>query len=175
MIQLQEDLVEHFEKNYILYDKHTDGINAAIPAPLGNVPTKFRFAEEGQVGVRCFSPIRIQADQKEEIYELVHQLNDQLEIPRYGIDSRSDLAYCSLILDTEEWSSGEDRIMNLIGLSLLLVDRLFQAMTKVMFGGQKVGKVIKALEEEDRGGTKAPRVDPSNRIKGLMGGNPELN
>ena len=34
---------------------------------------------------------------------------------------------------------------------------------------------IKALEEEDRGGTKTPRVDPTNRIKGLMGGNPELN
>ena len=100
MIQLHTALAEHFEKNHILFGNHPDGngIDAAIPAPLGNVPIKVRFMEEDKVAVRCFSPLRIQPKHKTEVYELVHRLNDQMEIPQYGMDSRTNLAYCSLVM-----------------------------------------------------------------------------
>ena len=176
MIQLHTALKEHFKQNRILFRSHSDenGIDAAIPASLGNVPASFRHMED-KVAARCFSPLRIQPEHRAEVLELVHRLNDQMEPPQYGIDSRTNLAYCSLVMDVEDWSSGKDQVPHIIALGLILVARLFHAMTRVMYGGQKAAKVIKALEEEDEKSTKAPRVDPSNRIKGLTGGNPELN
>ena len=78
-------------------------------------------------------------------------------------------------MDIEECSPGEDRAEDLIGFGLILVTRLFNAMTRVMYGMQNAAKAIKVLEEEDWESTKAPRVEPINRIEHLPGGNPGLN
>ena len=176
MIQLHTTLAEHFKKNQILFCNHSDenGIDAAIPAPLGNVPVKFRYLED-KVSVRCFSPLRIRHEHRAEVLELVHRLNEQMGVFRYNIDFRTNLAYCSIIMDIEKCTPGEDRAENLIGYGLILVTRLFHAMTRVMYGMQNAAKAIKVLEEDDCESTKAPRVDPINRIEYLTGGNPELN
>ena len=179
MIQLHEYLTTQFEENNILFNSHPDenGVSAAIPAPLGNVPVRIRYSYkgDGKVGIRSFSPIRIQPDHKTEIHELVHRLNDQMDIPRYCVDPGTNLAYSCTDMDIEEWTPGEDQVENLIKFNLFLVDRLFHAMMKVMYGGQKTTKVIEALDTEDEENTSTPSIDPSNRINDLMGDNPELN
>ena len=176
MIKLHMDLIKHFKRNNVLCESHPDGngIDAAIPAPLGNVPVKFRYMED-KVSVRCFSPLRIRPEHRAEVLELVLRLNDQMGVFRYNIDFRTNLAYCSIIMDIEKCTPGEDRAENLIGYGLILVTRLFNAMTRVMYGMQNASKAIKILEEDDWESTKAPRVDPINRIEYLTGGNPELN
>ncbi len=176
MIQLHTTLAGHFKKNQILFCNHSDenGIDAAIPAPLGNVPVKFRYMED-KVAVRCFSPLRIRPEHRAEVLELVHRMNDQMGVSSYNIDFRTNLAYCSIIMDIEECTPGEDRAEDLIGFGLILVTRLFNAMTRVMYGMQNAAKAIKVLEEEDWESTKAPRVEPINRIEHLPGGNPGLN
>jgi hypothetical protein len=181
MNQLHEYLTTHFEENNILFNSHPDGIgiSAAMPGKLGNVPIKIRYSSkgdgDGKIGIRSFSPIRIQPDHKTEIYELVHRLNDQMDIPRYCVDPGANLAYSSIDMDIGEWTPGEDQVEDLINFNLFLVSRLLHAMLKVMYGGQKAAKVVEALGAKDEEDTKTPSVDPSNRINDLMGGNPELN
>ena len=180
MNQLHEYLTTHFEENNILFNSHPDGngINAALPGKLGNVPIKIRYRYKGEgdgkIGIRSFSPIRIQPDRKTEIYELVHRLNDQMDIPKYCVDPGTNLAYSSIDMDIEEWTPGEDQVEDLISFNLFLVSRLTYAMLKVMFG-DKAAKVIEDLDAKDEELARTPSIDPSNRIKGLMGGNPELN
>ena len=193
MNQLHEYLTTHFEENNILFNSHPDGngINAALPGKFGNVPIKIRYRYkgdgDGRIGIRSFSPIRIQPDRKTEIYELVHRLNDQMNRPRYCVEPETNLAYSSIDVGIEKWTLGEYQVEDLINFNLFLVSRLTYAMLRVMFG-EKADKVIEDLDAKDKEytimkdlglkdkeDTKAPSVDPSNRINNLMGDNPELN
>ena len=179
MNQLHEYLTTHFEEKNILFNSHPDGngVSAAIPAPSGNVPIRIRYSYrgDGKIGIRSFSPIRIQPAQKTEIYELLHRLNNQMDIPRYCVDPEANLAYSSIDMDIEEWTPGEDQVEDLINFNLFLVGRLLQAMMKVIYGGQKAAQIIEDLDAKDKEDTKTPSVNPSNRINNLMGDNPELN
>jgi len=181
MNQLHEYLTTHFEEKNILFNSHPDGngIDAALPGKLGNVPIKIRYRYkgdgDGKIGIRSFSPIRIQPAQKIEIYELLHRLNNQMDIPRYCVEPGTNLAYSCIDMDIEEWTLGEDQVEDLINFNLFLVGRLLQAMMKVIYGGQKAAQIIEALDAKDKEDTKTPSVNPSNRINNLMGDNPELN
>jgi hypothetical protein len=193
MNQLHEYLTTHFEENNILFNSHPDGngINAALPGKMGNVPIKIRYRYkgdgDGRIGIRSFSPIRIQPDHKAEVYELVHRLNDQMNRPRYCVEPETNLAYSSIEMDIEKWTLGEYQVEDLISFNLFLVSRLTYAMLRVMFG-EKADKVIEDLDAKDKEDTlmedlclkdkedtKTHSVDPSNRINNLMGDNPELN
>ena len=180
MIKLHMDLIKHFEGNNVLCESHPDGngIDAALPAKIGNVPVKIRYEGDQEVVTRCFSPIRIQPEHTAQINELTNRLNDQMETPRYGIDSKTNMAYSTILANPEEWVTEKDPAAQLIGFNIFLTTRLFNAMTKIMYGGLSPAKAVALLDK--KGGEKnssgeTASSDPTNRIKGLTGGNPELN
>ena len=180
MIKLHMDLIKHFERNNVLCEPHPDGngIDAALPAKIGNVPVKIRYEGDQEVVTRCFSPIRIQPEHTAQINELTNRLNDQMETPRYGIESRTNMAYSTILVNPEEWATEKDPAAKLIGFNIFLTTRLFKAMTKIMYGGLSPAKAVALLDkkgDEKSSSRKTVSSDPINRIKGLAGGNPELN
>jgi hypothetical protein len=180
MIKLHMDLIKHFEGNNVLCESHPDGngIDAALPAKIGNVPVKIRYEGDQEVVTRCFSPIRIQPEHTAQINELTNRLNDQMETPRYGIDSKTNMAYSTILANPEEWVTEKDPAAKLIGFNIFLTTRLFNAMTKIMYGGLSPAKAVALLDkkvEEKNSSGNTVSSDPINRIKGLAGGNPELN
>ena len=101
-----------------------------------------------------------------------------METPRYGIDSKTNMAYSTILANPEEWVTEKDPAAKLIGFNIFLTTRLFNAMTKIMYGGLSPVKAVALLDkkgDEKNSSGETVSSDPSNRIKGLMGGNPELN
>lgn len=180
MIKLHMDLIKHFEGNNVLCEPHPDGngIDAALPAKIGNVPVKIRYEADQEVVARCFSPIRIQPEYTAQINELTNRLNDQMETPSYGIESRTNMAYSTILVNPVEWATEKDPAAKLIGFNIFLTTRLFNAMTKIMYGGLSPAKAVALLDkkgDEKNSSGETASSDPTNRIKGLTGGNPELN
>ena len=68
---------------------------------------------------------------------------------------------------------------NLVEFTAFLITRLFNAMTKVMYGGLDSTEALAALGKKEVGGKdgsgETASSNPINRIKGLTGGCPELN
>ena len=180
MIKLHMDLIKHFEGNNVLCESHPDGngIDAALPAKIGNVPVKIRYKDDQEVVTRCFSPIRIQPEYTAQINELINRLNDQMETSRYGIDSRTNMACSTLSVNPAAWVTKKDPATKLMGFNISLTIRLFNAMTKIMYGGLSPAKAAALLHkkvDEKSSARETVSSDPINRIKGLTGGNPELN
>ena len=180
MIKLHMDLIKHFEGNNVLCESHPDGngIDAALRAKIGIVPVKIRYEDDQEVVTRCFSPIRIQPEYTAQINELANRLNDQMETPRYGIDSRTNMAYSTILVNPVGWATEKDPAAKLIGFNIFLTTRLFNAMTKIMYGGLSPAKAVALLDkkvDEKNSSRETASSDPINRIKGLTGGNPELN
>jgi len=151
MIKLHMDLIKHFEESNLLCEPHPDGngIDAALAAKIGNLPVKIRY-EDGQVVVtRCFSPIRIQPEHKAQINELTNRLNHKIETPHYGIDSRTNLAYSTVLVNPISWATEKDPAARLIGFNIFLTTRLFHAMTKVMYGGLSPAMAIAELDNKE--------------------------
>ena len=101
-----------------------------------------------------------------------------METPRYGIDSRTNMAYSTVLVNPVSWATENDPAAKLIGFNIFLTTRLFNAMTKIMYGGLSPAKAVALLDkkvDEKSSARETVSSDPINRIKGLTGGNPELN
>jgi hypothetical protein len=179
VIILHKLLIKYFEERRVLKEAHSDGngIDAAFSAPFGNAPLKIRYDDDRGDFSRCFAPIRIPTDQTDRVSELVNRLNQILPSPKLGIDYSRHLAYASATVDPTALVTNDDAIQILVTDCVNLAHVLFGCMTKVLYEGKSPKEVVDSLDErvQEKSGAKKEASDPHNRIKGLMGGNPELN
>ena len=176
---LHKLLIKYFSGKNVLKELHGDGngIDAAFPAPFGNAPLKIRYDEDGRSSSRCYSPIRIQTDQMKEMEELVARLNHILPDPKLGIDYSRRLAYASTTVDSTGIITYDEAVQILVDECVNLTHVLFGSMTKVLYEGKSPKETVESLcgAVQKKIEAKKEASDPHNRIKGLMGENPELN
>ena len=147
------NLMKFFERKNFLCVIHPDGngIDADVPARIGNLPMQVSYRHNKKVVTRCYSPIRIQPRHKAQINELVRQLNEQREIPRYGIETHSNLAYSTLSVNPVEMERRGGLAASLVEFSTFLTTRLLDAMMKVMYGGLSPAEALAALDNKKAG------------------------
>ena len=180
MTHLVDTLSEHLRELDWIYQVEDEGQSLKVIVPCSSItlPSIVWALSDETCVLRCYYPITITGDQRSNILELLHRLNQKAPQGKYIYEFDSDVISFELILGKDVLENVDAEIVQFLFITTgWNIERAVPAIQQVATGKSNPERAIADLEkaEAESSNEQTREAQARNRLEEFMVDNPENN